>query len=55
MNNKEYLFETIGGMDDDLIDDAAVMRPKRKLWPLVAAAACAAGNWIVKKTKMPVL
>ena len=47
MNNKEYLFETIGDMDDDLIDDAAVMRPKRKLWPLVAAAACAAAMLLV--------
>ena len=47
MNNKEYLFEAIGDMDDDLIDDAAVMKPKRKLWPLVAAAACAAAMLLV--------
>lgn len=42
MNDKEYLFEAIGDIDDDLIDDAAIPKPKRRLWPLMAAAACAA-------------
>lgn len=42
MDNKEYLFEAIGEIDDDLVDDAAVMKPKQKIWPIVAAVACAA-------------
>lgn len=41
MNEKEYLFEAMGDIDDDLIDDAASKKPKRKLWPMIAAAACA--------------
>lgn len=42
MNDKEYLFEAIGDIDDDLIDDAAMPKSKRRIWPLIAAAACAA-------------
>ncbi len=42
MNDKEFLLEAIGDIDDDLIDDAAFPKPKRKMWPLVTAAACTA-------------
>lgn len=48
MNDKEYLFEAIGDIDDDLIDDAAVPKPKRRFWPYFAAAAvCAAALLLV--------
>lgn len=48
MNDKEYLFEAIGDLDDDLIDDAAMPKPKRRIWPyLAAAAACAAALLLV--------
>lgn len=47
MNDKEYLFEAIGDIDDDLIDDAAAPKLKRRIWPLIAAVACASAVLIV--------
>ena len=47
MNNKDYLFDALGDIDDDLIDDAAMRKSKRKFWPIVAAAACAAALLLV--------
>ena len=52
MNNKDYLFDALGDIDDDLIDDAAMRKSKRKFWPIVAAAACAAALLLVILTGM---
>lgn len=48
MNDKEYVFEAIGDIDEDLIGDAATPKPKRRIWPIIAAvAACAAAVLLV--------